>query len=101
MPFKLTSFHQRLKPLDRRQLDRIVARHAGDHAVGRRSGAWTWQRHLKALLFAQLSGLNSLREIERGLDGPINRQKQSNDRCWPEGATRCVVSLQQIAWQKS
>ena len=68
MPFKISSFQQLLKPLDRRQMDRIVDRHAGDRGVGRGSGAWTCQRHLKALLFAQLGGLNSLREIEHGLE---------------------------------
>jgi putative transposase len=68
MPFSPSSFQQLLKPLDRRQMDRIVERHAGDRGVGKGSGAWTCQRHLKALLFAQLSDLNSLREIEQGLD---------------------------------
>src|SRR4051794_11515981 len=43
---------------------------------GRRRGpggvdlaAWTCERHLKALLFAQFAGLKSLREIVAGLGG--------------------------------
>jgi hypothetical protein len=56
-----------LEPLDRRLLARTVARHDGNHGVGEGAGAWTCQRHLKALVFAQVSGLNSLREIEQAL----------------------------------
>jgi IS4 transposase len=60
-------FAQVLEPLDRRVLKQIVERHDGDHGVGRGANAWTCIRHLKALLFAQLAGLISLREIEQGL----------------------------------
>jgi hypothetical protein len=56
-----------LEPLDRRELKRIVERHEGDHGVGSGANAWTCIRHLKAMLFAQVAGLNSLREIEQGL----------------------------------
>ena len=67
MPFLPTAFHRLLEPLDRRIVDRVVDRHNGNHGVGSRAGAWTCQRHLKAMLFAQFAGLNSLREIEQAL----------------------------------
>jgi putative transposase len=46
---------------------RAVAAHGGDHGVGRGDNAWTCERHLKSLLFAQWAGLTSLREIVAGL----------------------------------
>jgi hypothetical protein len=58
-----------LEPLDRRVIARAVAAHAGDHGVGGGDNAWTCERHLKALLFAQLAGLKSLREIVAALAG--------------------------------
>lgn len=67
MPFEISQYHQLLKPLDRREINRAVALHRGDHGVGRGPGGWTCQRHLKALLFAQVTGLHSLREIEQAL----------------------------------
>lgn len=48
-------------------MKRIVAEHGGDHGVGSGPRAWTCLRHLKVLLFAQLAGLGSLREIEQAL----------------------------------
>lgn len=62
-----SAFQQLLEPLDRRVLNRIVAAHDGDHGVGSGPNAWTCVRHLRAMLFAQFAGLNSLREIEQGL----------------------------------
>lgn len=67
MPFQPSGFLRLLQPLKRGGVDRAVARHRGDHGVGRSGGAWTCQRHLKALLFAQITGLSSLREIVEGL----------------------------------
>lgn len=67
MPFIPTAFQRLLEPLDRRVVSRAVARHDGNRGVGEGDNAWTCQRHLKALLFAQLAGLNSLREIEQAL----------------------------------
>ena len=67
MPFLPTAFHRLLEPLDRRVLKRIVAEHRGDHGVGAGDSAWTCERHLKALLFAQFAGLKSLREIVEAL----------------------------------
>lgn len=69
MPFMPSAFAQLLEPLDRRVVARAVRAHDGDHGVGRGEKAWTCERHLKALLFAQLAGLGSLREIVAGLGG--------------------------------
>ena len=65
MPYLPTAFHRLVEPLDRRLVDQAVARHRGNHGVGSGAGAWTCQRHLKTLLFAQFAGLRSLREIEQ------------------------------------
>jgi putative transposase len=46
---------------------RAVAAHGGDRGVGRGDNAWTCERHLKSLLFAQVAGLTSLRQIVAGL----------------------------------
>ena len=67
MPYTPTAFQRLLEPLDRRMIARAVARHDGDHGVGRGENAWTCERHLKSLLFAQMSGLTSLRQIVTGL----------------------------------
>jgi hypothetical protein len=67
VPHLPTAFHLLLKPLDRRIVARAVDAHAGDHGVGSGARAWTCERHLKSLLFAQWAGLNSLREIVTGL----------------------------------
>lgn len=69
MPCVDSVFHRLLEPLDRRVVSRIVAAQDGNRHVGEGAGAWTCQRHLKALLFAQFAGLDSLREIEEGLAG--------------------------------
>lgn len=67
MPFEVSAFCQILKPLDRRVVARIVDEHRGNHGVGTGDRAWTCERHLRALLFGQLVGLTSLREIVEGL----------------------------------
>lgn len=67
MPFKPSAFLRLLEPLDRRVVNRIVERHRGNHGVGGGDNAWTCQRHLRAMLFAQFAGLKSLREIAEGL----------------------------------
>lgn len=46
---------------------RAVTAHGGDHGVGNGDKAWTCERHLKSLLFAQWAGLTSLRQIVAGL----------------------------------
>lgn len=67
MPFIRSAFQRLLEPLDRRVVNRIVEQHRGNRGVGHGDGAWTCQRHLKALLFAQFAGLKSLRELVDGL----------------------------------
>lgn len=67
MPYRPSAFHRLMEPLDRRVLHRAVETHNGNRGVGDGDTAWTCQRHLKALLFAQFAGLESLRKIEQGL----------------------------------
>src|SRR6266436_7855345 len=69
MPFTRSAFARLLEPLDRRVVARAVGAHGGDHGVGAGDNAWTCERHLKALLFAQFAGLKSLREIVEALGG--------------------------------
>jgi len=69
VPYMRSSFAHLLEPLDRRVVARLVAEHQGDRGVGRGEHAWTCERHLKTLLFAQWAGLNSLREMVAGLEG--------------------------------
>jgi putative transposase len=67
VPYSPTAFQRLMEPLDRRTIARAVAAHDGDKGVGRGDNAWTCERHLKAMVFAQLAGLTSLREIITGL----------------------------------
>jgi putative transposase len=67
VPHRCSAFHRLLEPLDRRLIARAVAAHSGDHGVGNGDNAWTCERHLKSLLFAQWAGLTSLRQIVAGL----------------------------------
>jgi IS4 transposase len=67
MPFTRSAFASLLEPLDRRVIARAVRAHEGDHGVGGGENAWTCERHLKTMLFAQFAGLKSLREIVEGL----------------------------------
>jgi DDE family transposase/uncharacterized protein DUF4372 len=67
VPYSPTAFQRVLEPLDRRSIARAVAAHDGDHGVGRGDSAWTCERHLKTLVFAQLAGLTSLRAITAGM----------------------------------
>ena len=67
MPFTRSAFAGLLEPLGRRVVARAVQAHDGDHGVGSGDNAWTCERHLKTLLFAQFAGLKSLREIIEGL----------------------------------
>jgi putative transposase len=69
MPFMRSAFARLLEPLDRRMIGRAVVAHDGDRGVGGGENAWTCERHLKALLFAQSAGMQSLREIVAGLSG--------------------------------
>lgn len=67
MPYFRTAFQQLLEPLNGRMLKRLAKSHNADRGVGSGDNGWTCARHLKALLFAQFAGLESLREIEQGL----------------------------------
>ena len=67
MPFMRSAFGRLLEPLDRRVIARAVAVHEGDRGVGDGENAWTCERHLKTLLFAQFAGLASLRQIVEAL----------------------------------
>lgn len=67
MPHTLSAFNRLLEPLDGREVRRIVARHSGDHGVGSGPRALTCVRQLRMLLFAQVTGLSSLRELCEGL----------------------------------
>lgn len=67
MPFMPSAFARLLEPLDRRVIARAVRAHDGDCGVGRGGKAWTCERHLKAMLFAQFAGLTSLRQITESL----------------------------------
>ena len=67
VPFRLTVFSRIVEPLDCRQVHRIAKRHDGNRGVGNGGRAWRCDRHLKALVFAQLADLTSLREIEAAL----------------------------------
>ena len=62
MRFCNSIFASLLKPLDRRSFKAVVARHDGD-AYDKSFHSWD---HLLALIFAQLSGLNSLRGVVAG-----------------------------------
>jgi IS4 transposase len=73
VPHLRTAFHRLLEPLDRRIVARAVAAHGGDRGVGSGDRAWTCERHLKSLLFAQWAGLTSLREIVAGLGAHSRR----------------------------
>jgi putative transposase len=69
MPFMPSAFARLLEPLDRRAVRQAVAAYDGDHGVGSGNQAWSCERHMKGLLFAQFAGLQSLREIVAALGG--------------------------------
>lgn len=67
MPHIRSAFNRLLEPLDSREVRRIVLAHRGDHGVGSGPRALTCVRQLRMLLFAQVTGLSSLRELCEGL----------------------------------
>jgi putative transposase len=67
VPHSLSAFNRLLEPLDGREVRRIVAAHGGDHGVGSGPRALTCVRQLRMLLFAQVTGLSSLRDLCEGL----------------------------------
>jgi putative transposase len=64
MRFEHSLFGKIMEPISRREFESITARHKGDHGV-RRFRCWEW---MTALIFAQLSGASSLRDIESSLN---------------------------------
>ncbi len=68
MRFTPTIFTSLLKPIDRRGFKEIVKRHNGD-AYGKCFNSW---EHLVTLLFAQLTGADSLRAIETSFNAQSN-----------------------------
>jgi putative transposase len=60
MRFESSSFGALLKPVDRRAFKAAVERHDGDR-YGKSFSSWD---HLVALVYAQLTGASSLRELE-------------------------------------
>jgi putative transposase len=68
MRFTPSIFTSLLKPIDRGRFKAIVERNRGD-AYGKSFNSW---EHLVALLFAQLTGADSLRAIETGFNAQSN-----------------------------
>lgn len=93
VPYVASAFQRLLEPLDRRELKRIVDRHGGNKGVGEGAKAWTCQRHLKALLFAQISGLSSFREIEQGLSAAPQALYHLNLRPAPRSTLADALAL--------
>jgi Domain of unknown function (DUF4372) len=67
VPFRVSAFGRIVEPLRCKFVNRIADRHGGNRGVGHGERAWRCERHLKALVFAQLADLTSLREIESAL----------------------------------
>ncbi|OED44958.1 hypothetical protein ACH42_06240 [Endozoicomonas sp. (ex Bugula neritina AB1)] len=57
-------FHQLLKELPRYQFQKVVDRHNGDHRI-RTLSCWT---QLVSMMFAQLTGRSSLRDLEENFN---------------------------------
>jgi hypothetical protein len=70
-------FHQVLKPVPWGDFDRLVDRHQADRRVRR----LTSKSQLLALLFGQLAGAASLRQIEAGLLSQSARLYHVGGRC--------------------
>jgi hypothetical protein len=64
MRFEHSLFGKIMEPISRRDFESISARHKGDHKV-RSFRCWEW---MTALIFGQLSGAGSLRDIESSLN---------------------------------
>jgi len=101
-----TVFHGTLKHLPWHLLDRAVEKYGTDKL----SRTLTTKHHLIALVYAQLSGATSLREIEAGLEshaarlyhvgsGPVKRSTLSdanNARPWQVFGELCTQMLGQV-----
>jgi len=69
MRFRDSTFGSLLKPINRRQYQTLVDRFDGD-AYDKSFKSWD---HLVALIFAQLSGADSLRRLEVGFNANARR----------------------------
>jgi hypothetical protein len=106
MPHQNTVIHGALKHLPWHSLDRAVEKYSAD----RLSRTLTTKHHLIALIYAQLSGAMSLREIVAGLEshaarlyhvgsGPVKRSTLSdanNARPWQVFGELCTQMLGQV-----
>ena len=106
MPHQNTVIHGALKHLPWHSLDRAVEKYAADKL----SRTLTTKHHLIALVYAQLSGATSLREIVAGLEshaarlyhvgsGPVKRSTLSdanNARPWQVFGELCTQMLGQV-----
>ena len=106
MPHQNTVIHGALKHLAWHSLDRAVEKYAADKL----SRTLTTKHHLIALVYAQLSGATSLREIVAGLEshaarlyhvgsGPVKRSTLSdanNARPWQVFGELCTQMLGQV-----
>jgi putative transposase len=84
MLFTPTIFSQLLQPLDRREFAKIVERYDGD-AYDKSFSSW---EHLLTLIYAQLSGADSLRALEVGW----NARAQAHYHLKCEAISRSTVS---------
>jgi IS4 transposase len=75
--FRISQFQQLIKPISRSHFDQAVARHQADrHSKG--FGCWD---QLIAMLYAQLSGASSLRQLEAGFNHQHNHHYHLGTRC--------------------
>ena len=79
MRYTPTIFSELVEPLDRRRFDAIVARHDGD-AYDKSFFSWN---HLMALIYAQLSELDSLRALEAGWNANSQHHYHLGCGAWP------------------
>lgn len=68
MPYQASVFETLLKALPRQTFERLVARHNSDYRH-RRLSSWS---HLVSMVYAQMSGAQSLRELEGSLNSHGN-----------------------------
>src|SRR5258708_20400252 len=72
-------FHSVLKQVPWRRFDQLVDEHGADKHVR----TLTTKSQLIALMYAQLSGAQSLREIEAGLQSPAPKLSHLRSQGWP------------------
>ena len=75
--FSISRIQQVLQAVPRAEFDRIVKRHQGDRYS---KGFGCWQQ-LLAMVYVQLSGATSLRQLEAGLNAQAAHHYHLNARC--------------------